>query len=542
MNTTKEKSEFELIVDLLKNWLRHWYYFVIGIIFCGIIGGIYYKLKTPEYAIQAMVALRSEDSSGGISGFSLMKSLGFGKSSPGNNVEDEAIIMSSHGPVKKVVRELGLNKEYVLKEFGGIRKRSLYNTTPVSINYAENFTDSVAAIVEADVSVKGEAVTIKMKINDKKIGKFKFDKLPAKITTKFGDITFEKTPHFGNYEKSFSLYVLVLGDDLEAEIYSYKLGITEERKSSDIIHMKITDDNIARGKDVLNAVIRTHNELHAQEKSIVGEHTLEFVNKRLEEVSTELSEVDAEIQLFKEKYGLTDPEIDAKAYLDLGTELLPLMVDAQSQLEAVKLTDKYLSDPSRQYSPIPYVVLPSQGGNELMKAITLYNDELSKRNEMLQSQKKSTPVSKSFDNQLKALRENLVFALENTRKSVEISVNNLNKKDIELKDKMKDYPVMEKTFLKLKRTQELKQALYLFLQQKREESITSSVALNPKLRVIDEPYPVAKPVSPNLFKILLIVAFFGGVVLPLSAIALEPQIIASRKRRKQKKEDNNLVL
>ncbi len=535
MDTNKEKSEFELIKDLLKNWLNHWYYFVIGLILCGIIGGISYSLKTPEYKIQAMVALRSEDSSGGLSGFSLMKSLGFGKSSPGNNVEDEAMIMSSHGPVKKVIRDLDLNKEYTLLEFWGLKKRSLYNLTPVSINYAENFIDSVGAVVEVDLSVKGEAVTIKMKINGQKVGKFNFDQFPATVTTGYGAFKFEKTSYFGTYGKSFNMAMLVLGDDLEAEVYSGKLNVSEERKSSDIIHLNVIDDNIIRGKDVLNATIRVHNEAYAREKSIIGKHTIDFVDKRLEDVTMELAQADAEIQVFKEKYDLTDIEADAKGYIDIGSELLPVLIKSQSQLEAIKLIDKYLSDPGNQYSQIPYLIVESGGGDELMKAITLYNEELSKRNEMLQSDKKRSPVSQSLDNQLKASRENLVFAMENTRKGMEIVVSNLKKQDTELRSKRKDYPIMEKTYLEMKRNQELKQALYLFLQQKKEESITSSVALNPKLRIIDEPYPVSKPVSPDRFKILLIVAFLGGVVLPLLAISLEPQIIALWKKRKRKK-------
>ncbi len=534
MDTNKEKSEFELIIDLLKNWARHWYYFVIGVVLCGVVGGVYYKLKTPEYAVLSTVALRSEDNSGSFSGFSLMKSLGFGKSAPGNNVEDEAIIMSSHGPVKKMVKELELNKSYTLSKFMGIKKISLYNQTPVAINYAENFTDTLTAVIFAEVSVKNEKATIKVKINKDKIGKFKFDKLPATVTTPYGALTFEKTAYFNNYGQSFKLSMVVMGDDLQSEIYSSKLNVEEERKSSDLIHMKIVDDNVLRAKDILSTVIRVHNIDHAKEKSLLGERTLEYIDNRIAEVGTELTQSDIEIQEFKQKYGLTDFEADAKGYMDLVGGLMPFLIESQSQLEIVKLTDKYLSDPANQYSQIPYII-SANGGEELMKAITSYNEELSKRNEMLQSDKKRTPVSKSMDTQLAALRENLVLALKNAGKGAEIAANNLKKQEEEIKGKMKDYPVMEKTALELKRRQELKQAVYFFLQQKKEETMTSSITLNPKLRVIDEPYPLSKPVTPDLFKIMLIVIFFGGIVIPLSAISLEPYILAGRKRKKEGK-------
>jgi uncharacterized protein involved in exopolysaccharide biosynthesis len=175
-----------------------------------------------------------------------------------------------------------------------------------------------------------------------------------------------------------------------------------------------------------------------------------------------------------------------------------------------------------------------------VKAIVVYNEELAKRNELFQSGKRKTPVAKSFDTQLSAQRDNLLLALKNTRKSVEILVENLEKKESELLKKMNQYPVMEKSFLELKRRQELKQALYIYLQQKKEESIMNSITVNPKLRVIDEPYPLSKPVSPSLFKIVLIIVFFGGVVIPLSAISLEPYILVNRKRKtEQNKEKEN---
>ena len=534
MNTTKEKSEFEMIVDLLKSWLRRWYYFVAGILICGIMGGTYYKLKTPEYEIRAMVALRSEDNSGGISGFSLMKSLGFGKSSTGSNVEDEAIIIASHGSAKKMVKELDLNKEYTLLKFGGLKKMSLYNQTPITINYADDFTET-SLVAEIKLSAKGEAVTINLKINDEKIGKYKFDKLPANISTPFGELAFEKTAYYNDYGTSFNMEMLVLGDDLESEIYSEKINASEERKSSDIIHLKIVDDNIERGKDVLNTAIDVHNRAYADEKTTLGQHTIDFVNQRLEEVKAELDSADTQVQRFKEKYGITDPEADAKGYWDQASELFPYLVETQAQLEAIKLTDSYLSDPDNTYSPIPFVIMANRGGEELMKVISAYNEELSKRNELFQSGKKASPVTRSLDNQLKMLRESLLLALKDTRSSIEMSANSLKKQEAELRRKVKDYPEMEKGILELLRDQELKQALYLFLQQKKEETITSSVAVNPKLRIIDKPFPVNKPVSPNLMKILLIVIFFGGILLPLSAIALEPQIISFwRKRRKNK--------
>jgi hypothetical protein len=428
---------------------------------------------------------------------------------------------------------LDLNKNYTLLKYWGIKKLSLYDKSPVSIGYGENFTDTLNAVVFVDVSVEGEIATIKMRINKEKLGKFKFERFPATVTTPYGEFVFNKTPYFNHYGKSFKLSMVIHGSDLQSEIYGGMLTVEEERKSSDIIHLKVVDNNIDRGKDILSSIIRVHNEEYAKEKSFLGERTADFVNGRLEDVSAELIQADAEIQVFKEKYGLTDIAADAEGYMAQGSELMPLLISSQSQMEAIKLMDSYLSDPQNEYTQIPFVLVPT-GGEELMKAIVTYNEELAKRNEMFQSGRKRTPITKSFDIQLTAQRENLLLALKNTRRSVEISVKNLEKKESELMKKMNQYPVMEKTFLELKRRQELKQALYIYLQQKKEETIMNSVTVNQKLRIVDEPYPLSKPVSPSLFKIMLIVVFFGGILFPLSAIGLEPYIGSVIKKKRNK--------
>jgi hypothetical protein len=412
---------------------------------------------------------------------------------------------------------------------------SLYDATPISIGYHENFVDTLSGVIFANLSVKGEAVTIKVKINKDKIGKYKFDKLPASITTPYGEFRFEKTPFFNDYGKSYTLKMEVFGDDLQSEIYQKRLDIENKRKSSDIIYLSTIDDNIGRGKKLLNSIINIHNEENAREKAFVGERTRNFVNKRLEEVNKELELADAEIKAFKEKYGLMDMESDAKGYVELGTELMPLLIEAKSQLESIKLIDSFLADPDNKYAQVPFIVI-GKGDNELTKAIVAYNEELAKWGETLQSDKKQSPVSREYDAKSKVLRENLVLALKNTRNGMEITVNNLEKKESELLSKKKDFPIMEKTFLKLKREQEVKQAVYIYLQQKREETSVTSVAISPKLRIVDSPYALNKMASPNLFKIVLIVIFMGGIVLPLLAISMEPVVVSYwTKRRKNKK-------
>ncbi len=533
MDTQKERSEFELILELLKHWLSRWYYFVISFVICLVIGALMYKLAVPQYKISSSVALRAEDSGGGFAGMSLMKSLGFGKSSPGSNVQDEALMMKSHGPLKKLVKELKLNNNYTLYKKMGIQKRRLYKETPLEVSYDENLPDTLGGGISMKVSANGEQLTVKVKYNKIKMGAFKLEKLPASIQTECGSFTFFPTSFYNAYGKSFDLKIDILNSNLQAEICQGMVEVEEEKKSSDIINMNMVSDNIGYAQVILEGIVRNHNKESASEKDLVGKQTLEFVNDRLQEVGKELDEADSQIQLFKEKYKLTDIEIDAEALMQQTTELMPVMIESQSQLQSIALLDSYLSDSKNKFNQIPLVVM-STGSEELMKAISMYNEELSKREELLQSEKKETGVSRNITNKLTSSRDNLLLAMTNAKKGLEITVNNLKKKENELLSRMKDVPVMEKSYIALKRNQEVKQAVYIYLQQKKEETSVTSVAVTPKLRVIDEPYPMSKAVSPSLFKIALLVVFFGGVLIPLVLIYAEPILVQYLRNRRNK--------
>jgi uncharacterized protein involved in exopolysaccharide biosynthesis len=131
-------------------------------------------------------------------------------------------------------------------------------------------------------------------------------------------------------------------------------------------------------------------------------------------------------------------------------------------------------------------------------------------------------------------REALLKSIDNLKQGLQITVNNLTNKDSEIKSKIGEIPTIERDYIQLKREQELQQTIYIFLLEMREQTGVKGVSLLPKLQVIDEPYVINKPVEPNLLKVAITTLFFGGIVLPLSAIYGFPLINNYIRRRKEK--------
>jgi len=529
MENQDKKSELELIKEQLLLWLKNWPYFVISGIICGIIGVAYMKLKTPEYQIEAKVALRQNDmgsSGGGFSESTLMKSLGFGKSG-GVSVEDESDIMGSQGYVKKVITNLKLNNQYVLKEFAGLWNTDLYNATPIELTYQDSYRDTLAAVLKFNLKVEGEHAKVKMKAGKRNIGSYEISGFPATLDTPYGSFVFSKTSAFNSFGKSFNLLVTVVGSDLKAQIYRQVLSVEMFSKTSDIILMNTIDANVDRAKIILQELINVYNKEYSKDKEITGDKTLQFLDEKLERVSNDLIEADQNIEEFKRKNKLTNVEVDATAFLQQNLELQPKLLEAQIQLNLMEVIDGLISDPGNESALIPFSM--SVTDPTIAQVIVAYNDLLVKKNSLLESSNPQNPMVVQYSKQLQAMRENLKVSLDNVKKGFQITVNSLKRKELEFDSRIGSLPSVEKNLLELMRNQEVQQTMYIFLKEKREETAITSLSVLPKLRVIDEPYVLMDKVAPNKMKVMAMVIIIGGLLIPLTIIYLKPYV----RRRKE---------
>lgn len=527
MENKQNKSELELIKDLLLTWIKHWYYFLISLAICGAIGFAYLKLKTPEFSIKSKVSLRNDEIGGGISSSSsVMSSLGLGRGS-GYNIEDEANKMASQGSVKNIVANLKLNNQYILEEFFGFWKTDLYKVSPVEVSYDESLPENLMAIMQFNLSVDGNKIKIKAKANKDKLGTYEFNSFPCSISTPYGDFVFSKTSFFKN--EPFNLKIVVTNLDFMAQVYRGTFIVEFEKKNSSILNLDMVDYDVTRAKDILLESISTYNKESQDEKSYVGDRTLAFLNERLKMVEKDLYNADENIRKFKDKYKLTDIETDAAVFLEQNAELQSKLIEAETQLKIISMADEFITDPSKKYEPIPFYL--SVSDKALSEMIMSYNTQLQKVESFLKSpgKEKNTLISE-YDYQLNISRQTLLKSLSNIKEGTQIVVNDLKKKEKEFGKRIGEVPAMERGFIELKREQEIQQTIYVFLLERREETAVKSISILPKLKIIDQPYVIIKPVTPNTFKVALMVVFIGGVLIPLSLIYLIPNIL--KKRRK----------
>jgi uncharacterized protein involved in exopolysaccharide biosynthesis len=530
----ENKSEKEQITAFLLLCLKNWYYFVVSMVICAGLAFIYIKVKTPVWEIDAKVSLTDDDSfvkSGGISSSkSLISAFGMGGGS--QNVEDESKKMASHGYLKKMIKNLELNKIYVQSKFLGIAKKQLHDQSPVIVSSEPAVPDTLSVSLEFIIDVKKEdGANVKVKMLKETIGEYKISAFPAELETPLGKFTLSKSSFYDEYEEPFKIKVLFTNYDYMAQIYADILDIDFEKKNSDLIDLSIQHENIGLAKQILNEVISVYNLESKEYKYILSEKTSMFIDQRLQTVKFDLSTIDDNIRSFKDKNKLTDIKADVLYYFEIDAKLQALLIDAETQLKLIDIIFDFVNDDTNKYSLIPFSTTTLDPS--LAEVIGKYNEALLTRNDLHANSRVVTSVIQSTDKQIEEQQKNLLQSLANIKKGMQISLAELKGKEKEVNSRITNIPSVERQYMDLVREQEIQQTVYLFLVEKREETMLKALSLMPKLKVIDEPYTVNIPVSPSLKKIALLVLFFGGFLLPVTAIYSIPVIRNYRKSRQK---------
>jgi len=194
------------------------------------------------------------------------------------------------------------------------------------------------------------------------------------------------------------------------------------------------------------------------------------------------------------------------------------LIDANTQLQLVNYMVNELKSNKDNTELLPGNIGLSDP--TIVSLIGEYNDLILQRNRILKSSSTRNPIIVGIDSQLESLQNNLSTSFNNLSNSSQIRINALTKQSGRINSRIASVPKNEREFKDIVRQQETKNAVYLFLLQKREESILSNSITVDKARVVDMPYSNGKQVSPKN-KITYLAAILLGLILPAAIIYLK---------------------
>lgn len=531
MEDLQKDNEVISLRKIIVDYARHWRLFLSFFIISLTIAGAYLLFYPTTYEIMARIQLQEDkDMGSGSLGLGdaagLMKSFGLGSMKAGTIVmDDELVKLLSNDLLKKMVLELGINVDYIKPYSYNYR---MYDDLPFILqpDSATNATLSYPIVFNIDVTEKGTIeVTIK---TDSKKQKLNFESLPAiiKVDEQSYTLSYRKSKDF---IKPYSQKIVVSPATWIAENLSNDFTIEEYSKNSNVIELICTDYEKNRGIDMLNTLIQLYNEQESTLKSKEGNQSIDFLTSRIKNITEELSTVEEQIEQYKTKHQMTDIEYDVKFYTEQMKELQVKIIELEAQSYVIKFVSDYVRDPQNKYNLIPALL---STGDDKGNPIATYNEALIERERIMQSSKNNSPLINNINKQVDQLRNSVYLSIENAEKSVQLTLADLKSKEKVLLDKMKSVPAVEKEYIDFKRQQEICQAVYLILLQKREEIALSINDQRDRARIIDPAFIKQSPVAPRkLFAFLGIIIF--TIVLPVVYLFVRNQYIALKEVYKQ---------
>ncbi|MDE5684109.1 MAG: polysaccharide biosynthesis tyrosine autokinase, partial [Muribaculaceae bacterium] len=148
-----------------------------------------------------------------------------------------------------------------------------------------------------------------------------------------------------------------------------------------------------------------------------------------------------------------------------------------------------------------------------------YNALLLPRQDLLTSARADNTALKLLDEKIKTLRDNIKASFAKTLDNVNLRIRDVQNNIAQATAKLGTAPLNEREFLNLKRQQELKQSLYLFLLQRKEEVSMALANSFPKGTVVDSAFTLSEPLGMSN-KLVFILAILFSFMLPPIALFL----------------------
>lgn len=504
---------------------RRWWWYAIAFAVFITLAITYHFIHADSYDIHAGILVEEEDESGAAStqkmsgGLgSIMRSFSLGSIST-SSVDNELLIFQTHSLMKRLVRELHLNRTYIERD--GMKKQELYTKSPIVLACSDSLLDtlSIALKIKVQLLKDGTAnINATKGLLGRSIGRSEGVTLPAKVSTPYGDFHILKTANYLAGQKR-DITIALAGDDIIADGLMKNTVIDYWTKKSDGIYIESKAMCKQKGIDMLNGMMRIYNEIRLNRKNDRATLTYNFYNQQIAELTASLNESEKRVQDFQTQNDLLSPEMEASYQFGDNKANEKALLGLHNAMTAYDMILRVLDDPNRKYS-----LLPAAEGQGDLSAVTQYNQLIMSKNNLERSAHPDNVVLRQVIEQIDAMRslvrENVVFVKQNTQMAINTATSEKNKS----RSRLNMAPSYQRQYIDLMRDKEMKNSLYTFLLERRYTAALTLSSNLPQGFIIE---PAYSDINPCMTKslIAMAIAVLFSLLLPTIAVC----IAANRK-------------
>lgn len=497
----------------IRTWIirivRNWYWFLLSCILFGALGVYTYFATTSKYTVDAKLMIRNNDSESPLGQMEMLSMLGMGGT---KQIEDEVAILTSRDILTQVVRELDLQSEYRKKR--KLKWVGQYPSRDLTVVYPEMFLDTTKKPVQVQIKARKNTYLVKVKYGRWDFSRHKVNDLTQPFSTCAGDIAFQLNKPI---QQGAEYTIMTLPMLPAVDKYNRAIVAAPYKKESNIINISTSTDMPQRAIDFINKEIEFYNLDAVIDKNIMASNTASFIEERLRLIEAELAVAESELEAYKAENGIVDLLTEAELYLHEGAEYKKQLAEIETQINLIQYIAEYVSDESKKNALIPANL--GIDDQALVALIAEYNQQMLKRMRVQRTATNSNPVLSQMDNQLAMLRENIITSIHSVSKSLTIAKKDAEVRQGKINVQRYNIPTQEKEYIEVARTRELKEQLYLFLYEKREENALTLASTVMPAKIIASPQMDPNSTSPSI-KIIGIICLVLGFGVPIGVIYL----------------------
>ncbi|MEZ4801910.1 MAG: polysaccharide biosynthesis tyrosine autokinase [Gelidibacter sp.] len=499
----KNKSDQgELIKQEFYKYLRYWVWFAIGIGVALLIAFLYLRYTPRVYMSSAKIQILNKQKGLELPSSSFI----FNRSNI--NLENEIEILKSYRIVEQVVNNLNLTMEFY--EEGNVR------TTEI-----DRFPFNIKRIVPEDNNLITGIYQINVKNNSFEIYAPNSDK-PVVIQNHNSYLVRHTLP-FEIQNKEDNSIKDIIGKTFLLKLIPTSLATTKLKnaisvsmvgKGSDLLQLSYASESKQKSERILNELVTVFDNDGIKDRQEVSRRTIDFINDRFVSLAQELDSIETEKKDFKQSNDIIYIEADAAAGLDQRMQSDESVFRIENQILLSDMLRESLASGEGQKSDL----LPANIGIEnstVNNLIDQYNTLVFERDKLLISGGENNPKVQVVNAKINEVNDNINSSLLSYKKQLDASKKQLVGRNQRFVSEVAKLPRKEKLLNSIERQRVIKETLYLFLLQKREEAAINLAITEPSIKVVEYALSGNLPISPNS-KSVYLTAFIAGLLVPFA--------------------------
>lgn len=504
------------IQSLVALFLSKWKWFALSVILCLGLATLYILTTPPSFQRKASILIKEDGKNSTAISSDLNAFSDMGLFSSSSNVHNELNSIQSPASVMEVVKRLHLDINYL--QNGTFHKKELYGSNLPIAARIEGLDCNDVLSFALQVDKAGQVKLGELKLNGEEVngGKAYSAKLNDSIATPIGAIWISPSPY---YEAGTETELQIVRQGIIASVDNCikKLTASISDQKTSIIDLSYKDVSIQRSEEFLNTLIAVYNENWVKNNNQIAVSTSQFIDERLAVIEQELGNVDSDISSYKSANLIPDIQAASNMYMEKANEANTQILNLNNQLYMARYIRNFVTTDSNKDQLLP--VNSGINSPNIERQLSDYNEKLLQRNSLAANSSSNNPLVIDLDNALSAMRGAIVSSIDNQINALNTQIRGFRSSEQQSTARIASNPTQAKYLLSVERQQKVKESLYLYLLQKREENELSQAFTAYNTRIITPPTGTLAPIAPQKRNILL-AALMAGLLIPAGILVL----------------------